>query len=78
VANAAESLSLIECAYSGEARAARDMVALNAGAALFAAGVSRDLAQGVTLADDVMASGQAWQKLQEFAQFTTMLAATNE
>lgn len=78
VANAAESLSLIERAYSGEARAARDMLALNAGAALFAAGVSRDIAQGVALADDVMASGQAWQKLQEFAQFTTMLAATSE
>jgi anthranilate phosphoribosyltransferase len=78
VANAAESLSLIERAYSGEARAARDMLALNAGAALFAAGVSRDMAQGVALADDVMASGQAWQKLQEFAQFTTMLAATSE
>ena len=78
VANAAESLSLIERAYSGEARAARDMLALNAGAALYAAGVSRDIAQGVALADDVMASGQAWQKLQEFAQFTTMLAATSE
>lgn len=75
VADAAESLSLIRRAYSGEARPARDMLALNAGAALFAAGVSADIAQGVALADDVMASGQAWQKLQEFAQFTTALAA---
>ncbi len=75
VAGAAESLSLIRRAYSGEARPARDILALNAGAALFAAGVSADIAQGVALADDVMASGQAWQKLQEFARFTTLLAA---
>jgi anthranilate phosphoribosyltransferase len=75
VANAAESLELIRRAYAGEAETARNMLALNAGAALYAAGISRDIAQGVTLADDVMASGQAWEKLQDFARFTTLLAA---
>lgn len=77
VANAADSLALIKRAYSGEAEVARNMLALNAGAALYAAGVSPDIARGVQLADDVMASGQAWEKLQEFAGFTELLAAAN-
>ena len=77
VANATDSLALIKRAYSGEAETARNMLALNAGAALYAAGVSRDISQGVTLADDVMASGQAWEKLQEFAHFTELLSAAN-
>ena len=78
VADAAQSLDLIRRAYSGEMRAARDMLALNAGAALFVAGVSQDIASGVALADDVMSSGQAWGKLQDFARFTTALTATAE
>ncbi len=77
VANAADSLALIKRAYSGEAEAARNMLALNAGAALYAAGVSRDIAEGVSLADDVMSSGQAWEKLQEFARFTELLSAAS-
>ncbi len=78
VEDAAASLALIRRAYSGESRAARDMIALNAGAALYAAGVSASIAEGVAFADDVMASGQAWEKLQQFARFTTLLAATSE
>ena len=53
------------------------MVALNAGAALYAAGVSADIQQGVHLADDVMSSGQALEKLQELARFTSLLTATS-
>lgn len=75
VPDAAASLALIQQAYSGEAQAARDMIALNAGAALYAAGVSANIAEGVALADDIMASGQAWEKLQQFAQFTTLQVA---
>ncbi len=75
VADPKASYAVIERAFSGECQAARDIVALNAGAALYAADVCPDIATGVRLADDVMASGQAWQKLQELADFTTMLAA---
>jgi anthranilate phosphoribosyltransferase len=76
VANAADSLALIEQAYTGEAGVARDMLALNAGAALYAAGVSSSIAEGVVLADDVMSSGQAWEKLKQFAEFTTLLGSS--
>lgn len=76
VPDARSSYELILKAFKGEVQAARDIIALNAGAALYAAGVSSDLATGVTLADDVMASGQALQKMQELAEFTQLLAAS--
>jgi anthranilate phosphoribosyltransferase len=76
VANAAQSLALIERAYAGEHRGARAIIALNAGAALYAAGVCHDIQQGVELADDVMSVGQAQEKMRELAQFTSLLNAT--
>lgn len=78
VEDAAQSLALIKRAFAGQAQGARDMIALNAGAALYASGVCKTIAEGVTLADDVMGSGQAWEKLHTFAQFTSMLAETGE
>lgn len=75
VADAQASYALIRRAFSGECQTARDIVALNAGAALYAADVCPDIATGVALADDVMASGQAWLKLQQLADFTAMLSA---
>lgn len=76
VADAAESLSLIRDAFSGKHAGARAMVALNAGAALYAAGVCSDWQTGVSLADDVMDSGQALEKMNELAQFSTLLTTT--
>jgi anthranilate phosphoribosyltransferase len=76
VANAAQSLALIERGYAGEHRGARAIIALNAGAALYAAGVCHDIQQGVELADDVMSVGQAQEKMRELAQFTSLLNAT--
>jgi anthranilate phosphoribosyltransferase len=76
VANAVQSLALIERAYAGEHSGARGMIALNAGAALYAAGVCHDIQQGVKLADDVMSVGQAQEKMRELAQFTSLLTAT--
>lgn len=74
VADSAESLALIREAFSGRAGEAADkaadMVALNAGAALYVAGVSANLKQGVALAQDVIASGQALEKLRELASFS--------
>ncbi|MHB1268268.1 MAG: anthranilate phosphoribosyltransferase, partial [Acidithiobacillus ferriphilus] len=42
----------------------RDVVLLNAGAALYAADVVPDMAVGVVLARDVLESGAAWDKWQ--------------
>ncbi len=69
----AESLKLIRAALNGTHEAARDIVALNAGAAVHAAGVAISLANGVVLAQDVIASGQAAEKLAEFVDMTRMM-----
>jgi len=44
-------------------------VAFNAGAALYAAGITRNLAAGVALAIQVISSGAAREKVQELANF---------
>jgi anthranilate phosphoribosyltransferase len=59
VASPGESLALIERVLSGEAGPASNLVALNAGAALYAADRAATLAQGVTDARELLASGAA-------------------
>ena len=66
----AESLRLLRGALNGSVEAAANIVALNAGAALFAAGVSDSLQSGVVLARDVVATGAALEKLSELAAWT--------
>lgn len=70
VNNAQESLAIIQAIFDGEHGPARDIVALNAGAALYAAEISQTLAEGVTLAQDVIEKGLAKQKLAAFVEFT--------
>ncbi len=74
VKGASDSLALIKSALAGQeleqAAKAADMIALNAGAAIYAAGVADNLAQGVTMAQDVIASGLAREKLLDLAAFT--------
>ena len=53
--------------------AAADMIALNAGAAIYVSGLASDWQQGVRLAHDVIASGQAAEKIKELADFTAAL-----
>ena len=52
------------------AEKAADMIALNAGAALYVAGVASSLKNGVALAEDVIHGGRALEKMQELAAFT--------
>ena len=70
----AESLRLVRAALNGADEAAADIVALNGGAGIYAAGIAQSLADGVTMATDLIASGQAAEKFREFADFTRMLA----
>ena len=49
------------------------MLALNAGAAIYVAGVAVTLADGVAMAEDAMASGLAAEKLKEFIEFTRLM-----
>lgn len=66
---AAESAELVRAVLRGSPGARLDMVLLNAGAALMAAGKAADLRGGIALAREVVASGAALQKLEDFAAF---------
>ena len=74
VADAQASLALIGAAFTREqdesAAKAADIIALNAGAALYVAGVATDWKCGVALAEDEIHGGRAGEKLQELAVFT--------
>lgn len=72
-----ESLSLIESALKGtENQAATDLVALNAGAALYAADIAQSMANGVAMAQDLIITGQALEKFKEFVAMTKAMAET--
>ena len=71
--DADESLAMVKRALSKDGGTASDMVALNAGAALYAAGVATSLAEGVGMAQDAIGSGLAKAKLDDLAAFSRCL-----
>jgi len=73
VANQQESVACIRRALSNEDGPVRDVVLLNAGAALYCAGVAGSVAEGVKRAREVVASGAAQAKLEEFVAVTQKL-----
>ena len=70
-----QSKAMLLGALANEPGAARDIVALNSGAALYAANVADSIADGIRLAQEVLANGAARAKLDEFARCTQKLAA---
>jgi len=68
VRDAADSLAMIEAALGGQPGPASDMIALNAGAAVYVSGVTADLAAGVGLAREVLADGRGLERLRRYAQ----------
>lgn len=70
--DAAASLVLVKTALAGKGKdnPARDIVALNAGAAIYVAGVADTLAEGIVMAEDVIGGGLATEKLSALASFT--------
>ncbi len=70
VRDARESLERVRAALAGEPGPARDMVALNAGAALYVAGLADSLAAGVERALALMASGEPLRRLDRLAELT--------
>jgi anthranilate phosphoribosyltransferase len=69
----AESLALLKQALDYSNRAAGDIVALNAGAAIYTADLAVDLAAGVSRAQEILHSGAALLKLQQLVNFTSAL-----
>jgi anthranilate phosphoribosyltransferase len=77
VAGAGESLTLIRAALSGApgdtAERARRVIALNAGAALYLAGLATDMREGVAAAGRLLASGKPWAKIEQLVDYTAGL-----
>ena len=66
VANKEESVQCIQRALANEDGPIRDVVLLNAGAALYCAGVASSVTDGVKRAREAVASGRAMAKLSQF------------
>jgi anthranilate phosphoribosyltransferase len=74
VKDAQESKARVLEALENRPGVARNIVALNAGAALYVAGIASDVADGVRRAKEVLASGAARTRLDEFVAATRRLA----
>ncbi|QOD85062.1 anthranilate phosphoribosyltransferase [Chromobacterium haemolyticum] len=72
---AAASRDILLEVLDGQAGPARDIVCLNAAAAIYTAGVSPTLADGVTMAREALDSGQARAKLDQLISLSAALAA---
>jgi len=64
------SLEIIKSVFDNTAGPAKDIVCLNAGAAIYAAGLTNSLASGVRKAQDVIASGSVSEKLAQLIAVT--------
>lgn len=73
VKDGGESRDMLLAALSNKAGPARDIVALNAGAAIYAAGIADNHEAGVKQAFEVISSGAAKAKLEQFVAFTHKL-----
>ena len=74
VADAEQSMAMLLQALDNHEGLPRQIVAYNAGAALYAAGVAEDIGDGIARARKAIASGAARAKLDEFVATTQALA----
>lgn len=70
VGNVDESKAMLLAALEGKNAAARDIVALNAGASLYVAGVADSISAGAAKAFEAIASGAARAKVDEVVRFS--------
>lgn len=77
VDSAEASAILIRNALGGAddevSRKAAAIIALNSGASIYVSGIAATLADGVAMAEDMLASGQAAEKLKQFVEFTQLM-----
>jgi anthranilate phosphoribosyltransferase len=69
--DSAQSLQLVQEALDGKDGSAMGIVALNAGAAIYASGKEQTLKNGVKRALEILKSGNAHQKLDDFVRIST-------
>jgi anthranilate phosphoribosyltransferase len=69
-----ESLKLMRQVLDNQPCAARDIVVLNAGAALYAANVARDIADGIVRARTALETGAARERMEQLVRVSQRLA----
>ena len=75
VDGAEQSLAVMQAVLNGQSGPASDIVALNAGAAIYTSGLADDLKAGVTKAQEVIDSGDARAKLDALVELTQSFSA---
>jgi len=71
----AENAAILEGIFAGEVGPRRDIVAINAAAALVAAGVADNFVEGSKLASKALSSGAAVEKLSDLKNFSNRSGA---
>jgi anthranilate phosphoribosyltransferase len=77
VASPQESMKIVLGVLNGEPGPAQDIVCLNAGAALYAADLAKNIGEGLAMAQAAIKNGQAKAKLDEFIATTQNLATSS-
>ncbi|WP_455206225.1 anthranilate phosphoribosyltransferase [Kaarinaea lacus] len=75
VDDAQQSLDMIKNVFADKAGPARDIVLLNAGAAIYTAGLADNIQGGIDAAKQVIANGEAAKKLQALVEFSKQFSA---
>jgi anthranilate phosphoribosyltransferase len=76
VANADEACAMLRSVLDNQSGAPRDIVTLNAGAAIYVSGKSATLADGIAIATKVIASGEAARMLNKLVEFSNQFPQT--
>ena len=72
-----ESLAMVRSVLADEPGAPRDIALFNAGAAIYAADLSASIAEGILMAREALASGEAARRVQMLADLSQQLADDN-
>lgn len=75
VENAAQASAMLDDVLAGKTLPARDIVLLNAGAAIYVAGLAPDMQQGIAQARQTIDNGAAQEKLDQLVALSQKLAA---
>ena len=76
--DAKENASIIRSVFAGEKGPRRDVVVLNAGAALCAGDLADSISAGIALAVDSLDSGRATDRLERLVRLSNELAESGE
>ncbi len=68
--DSADSLNIIQSVFNNQAGPAKDIVCLNAGAAIYVSGLAESLAQGIEKAQSVIENGKAGEKFKALIDYS--------